>query len=87
MNLIENTDNIYASYGYSTGYPFMTLHCNRQGIYLVNDKNPGKVIILPGSLLYLCNHVCAQDHCGFWPSAVFLPPFTLFISWVVLFTS
>ena len=43
MNLIENTDNIYASYGYSTGYPFMTLHCNRQGIYLVDDL-PGEYI-------------------------------------------
>ena len=43
MKLNRNTDNNIASYGYATDYSFMTVHANRQGIYLVDD--------LPGEML------------------------------------
>ena len=43
MKLNKNNNNNIASYGYATEHSFMTVHANREGLYLVDD--------LPGELL------------------------------------
>lgn len=40
MYLSKNLDNNIASRGYHTGYPFMTVHCNSEGMFVAKDM-PG----------------------------------------------
>jgi len=37
MYLAKNLDNNIASRGYHTGYPFMTVHCNSEGLYVAKE--------------------------------------------------